>query len=93
MSNFLIIPCHYYRRLGDLESYLYFWAVSFSNQMIWLIYGMIWMILGIFIMSIFMQSQGSLKVGIGIGFFFTAALFTLMAALIYLMVCPNIEFL
>lgn len=54
--------------------------------MIWLIYGMVWMILGIFIMSMYVQSQGSLKVGIGIGFFFTAALFSLLAALIYLLV-------
>jgi hypothetical protein len=76
-------------RLGDLETYLYYWAVTFRNQMIWLIYGMVWMILGIFLMSMCVQSQGSLKVGIGIGFFFTAALFSLLAALIYLLVPPS----
>jgi hypothetical protein len=60
--------------------------------MIWLIYGMVWMILGIFFMSMCVQSQGSLKVGIGIGFFFTTALFSLLAALIYLLVSPPSPF-
>jgi hypothetical protein len=72
--------------LRDLESYLYYWAVTFRNQMIWLIYGMVWMIAGVFLMSYWMQSQEALKFGIGVGFFFAASLFLLLAALLYLFV-------
>jgi hypothetical protein len=54
--------------------------------MIWLIYGMVWMIVGIFLLSYCMQSQEALKFGLGIGFFFTTALFLLLAALLYLFV-------
>lgn len=54
--------------------------------MIWLIYGMVWMIVGIFVMSICMQSQGSLKFGIATGFLIAATLLSLLAAIIYLLV-------